>query len=163
MPAASAGLSRMTIWAFQRVRHDRDVCPDMFQSLDLFAAMVDAPNGLASFNVLVRYIFKVAGTPARDINAILDQLERPEVSEIVMTAAEQLHEEGRKEGHKEGRKEGQEQRQRENLLMLLNHRFGPLPEQDLARIRRAELAQLQRWFERCLTARILDDVFTDEP
>jgi hypothetical protein len=72
-----------------------------------------------------------------------------------MTAAEQLHE----EGHKEGR----EQSQRENLLMLLNRRFGPLPEPVLDRLRRAELGQLQQWFERGITAESLDAVFSDEP
>jgi hypothetical protein len=101
----------------------------------------------------VLYILKVAGTPARDVKVILDRLGRPEVSEIVMTAAEQLREEGHKEGH--------EQSQRENLLMLLNQRFGPLPEPALDRIRRAELAQLQRWFERGITAESLEAVFAD--
>jgi predicted transposase/invertase (TIGR01784 family) len=153
----------MTLWAFKHVRHDRDVLPELLQILDLIVAMVDAPSGLAALNVLVRYIIEVAGTPVRDIKVILDQLRRPEVSEIVMTAAEQLREEGRKEGRKEGHKEGHKEGQRENLLMLLNQRFGPLPESVLGHIRRAELAQLQRWFERGITARSLDAVFTDEP
>jgi flagellar biosynthesis/type III secretory pathway protein FliH len=86
-------------------------------------------------------------------------LRRRRATEIVMTAAEQLHEEGRKEGHKEGR----EQTQRENLLVLLNRRFGPLPEQALARIRHASLAQLQDWFDRGITAQSLDAVFADKP
>jgi hypothetical protein len=146
---------RMTVWAFCHVHHDRDVLPALREALDLLAAMVDAPNGHAAFNALVRYIFKVAGTPVRDVKVIVDQLGRPEVSEIVMTAAEQLHE--------EGRKEGREQNQRENLLVLLNRRFGPLSEQTLARIRHASLAQLQSWFDRGITTQSLDAVFADEP
>jgi predicted transposase YdaD len=145
----------LTLWAFRHVRHDRDVLPALRQALDLVAAMVEAPSGLAALDVLVQYILKVAGTPARDIKVILDQLRHPEVSEIVMTAAEQL----RREGHKEGRTEVQ----RENLLLLLNRRFGPLPEPVLARVHHADLAQLREWFERGITAQSLDAVFADAP
>jgi predicted transposase YdaD len=142
---------RMTLWAFCHVHHDRDVLPALREALDLLAAMFDASNGPAALNVLMLYIYRVAGTPARDLKVIVDQLGRPEVSEIVMTAAEQLRDEGR------------EQTQRENLLMLLNRRFGHLPEQIRADIRHAELDQLQRWFERGITAQSLDAVFADEP
>jgi hypothetical protein len=47
--------------------------------------------------------------------------------------------------------------------LLLCGRFGAFSEQACARIRRAKLAQLQRWFERGITARSLDAVFVDEP
>jgi len=75
----------------------------------------------------------------------------PEASETVMTAADQL------------RNEGRQQTQRENVLRLLTRRFGPLPEPVLARIRRAEFALLDCWFDRGITAQSLDDVFADEP
>jgi flagellar biosynthesis/type III secretory pathway protein FliH len=102
---------------------------------------------------------------------VLDQLMLPEVSKIAMTAAEQLREEGRRQGlekglekgRKEGQKQGRERSQRENLLTLLNRRFGPLPARVRTRVRRAELVQLQRWFDRGITARTLDAVFADEP
>ena len=145
----------LTLWAFSHVHHERDVLPDLRRALDLLATMADAPSGLAALAVLVRYILEVSGTPAHDIKAILKQLERPEVSETVMTAAEQLRD--------EGRKEGEEQTQRANLLLLLNQRFGPLSELILARIRRADLAQLDRWFKCGNTAQSLDAVFADAP
>ena len=172
---ALSAVLQMTLWAFKHVRHDRNVIPDLREALDLLAAMLDARSGLAAFEVLMRYIFKVAGTPARDVQVIVDQLGHPEASKIVMTAAEQLREEGRKqglakglakgreEGRKEGREEGRAQSQRENLLTLLSRRFGPLPARFRTRVRRAELAELQRWFERGITATSLDAVFADEP
>jgi predicted transposase/invertase (TIGR01784 family) len=153
----------LTLWAFRHVRHDRDVLPALRQALDLVAAVADAPSGLAALNVVVRYILTVAGTPARELEVILEQLGHAEVSEIVMTAAEQLRREGRKEGRKEGRREGRTEAQRENLLMLLDTRFGPLPEPVLSRIRHAELARLRDWFERAITAQSLDAVFADAP
>jgi hypothetical protein len=70
-----------------------------------------------------------------------------------MTAAERLRREGREEGRRENG--------REYLLTLLQTRFGALPEAVLAAIREAEEATLERWFQRGLMARCLDDVFGD--
>jgi hypothetical protein len=44
------------------------------------------------------------------------------------------------------------------LIRLLTQRFGPLPEETTARIRRADRATLERWTDRFVTARSLDDV-----
>ncbi len=74
-----------------------------------------------------------------------------------MTAAERLRREGRKEGHKEGREENG----RQYLIAMLQARFGALPEAVLAAIRAAEKTQLDRWFQRGIMARSLDDVFSD--
>ena len=72
-----------------------------------------------------------------------------------MTIAEKLRGEGRKEGREEG--------QRENLTRLLILRFGPLSDVVMARIRRADFAVMERWFERGVTASSLDAVFDDSP
>ena len=72
-----------------------------------------------------------------------------------MTAAERL----RREGYEEGSEEGA----RAYLSMLLQVRFGALPEAILAAIQVAEKPQLDRWFERGLEARALDDVFGSVP
>jgi hypothetical protein len=65
---------------------------------------------------------------------------------------------GRKEGRKEGQKEGLMKGERAVLVRLLTRRFGPLPREGLARIRRADLATLERWTDRVLTARTLAEV-----
>jgi hypothetical protein len=44
---------------------------------------------------------------------------------------------------------------------MLQARFGALPEAVVAAIRGAEQATLDRWFERAIMARSLDDVFSD--
>jgi predicted transposase YdaD len=84
-----------------------------------------------------------------------------------MTTAEQLREEGREQGREEareqGRREGRKQGLRESLIRLLTGRFGQLPEPVLARIRRAELTLLDRWFEQGITAASVEAVFADEP
>jgi hypothetical protein len=72
-----------------------------------------------------------------------------------MTMAETLR--------RQGRNEGREETQRENLLKLLHLRFGVLPEPVLARIRQADLDQMDVWFERGVTATTLAAVFSDAP
>jgi predicted transposase YdaD len=66
--------------------------------------------------------------------------------------------EGRTEGHREGRKDGE----RALLLRLLRARFGELPAGAVARVESAEIAVLERWGERVLSAKTLADVL-DEP
>jgi predicted transposase YdaD len=83
----------------------------------------------------------------------------PQASEALMTIAERL----RGEGRQEGRKEGREENQRENLIRLLILRFGPQSDVVLARIRRADFALMERWFERGVTASSLEAVFDDSP
>ncbi len=65
---------------------------------------------------------------------------------------------GRTEGRTEGRKDGE----RALLLRLLRARFGELPAGAVARVESAEIAVLERWGERVLSAKTLADVL-DEP
>ncbi|WP_437292655.1 DUF4351 domain-containing protein [Sorangium sp. So ce426] len=66
--------------------------------------------------------------------------------------------EGRDEGLKEGRDEGLKEGGRNLLLRQLRARFGELPAAVVARIDAADLAELERWGERVLGARTLDEV-----
>jgi hypothetical protein len=61
-------------------------------------------------------------------------------------------------GRDEGRKEGE----RALLLRLMRARFGELPAAAVARVEGADVAQVELWGERVLTARTLADVL-DEP
>ena len=76
-----------------------------------------------------------------------------------MTIAEKLRDEGRQQGFEQGR----EETQRENLITLLSLRLGPLSDVVLARIRHADYALMERWFDRGATASSLDTVFDDSP
>jgi predicted transposase/invertase (TIGR01784 family) len=148
---ALSAVPMTTLWAFRHVRRNRDVIPVLRKALDLLVEVVRAPNGIAALAVLLRYILEVSDSSPGDVQDLLHQFMLPEASETVMTAADHL------------RNEGRQQTQRENVLRLLTRRFGPLPEPVLARIRRAEFALLDRWFDRGIMAQHLDDVFADEP
>jgi predicted transposase/invertase (TIGR01784 family) len=152
---ALSAVPLMTLWVFKHVRHERDAIPALREALDLVAAVLRAPDGLTALRTLMGYILDVTRSAPAPIMDLMRQAELHQASEIVMTAAEQLREEGRKEG----RKEGSERNQRDYLLRLLRQRFGQLPDPVLVRIQRAEVALLDRWFDRGITAPSLDAVF----
>jgi hypothetical protein len=72
---------------------------------------------------------------------------------------EQGIEVGREQGIEVGREQGIQQGERMVLLRLLASRFGQLPQRVARRVERARPAQLERWLERILTAKSLDQVF----
>jgi hypothetical protein len=66
------------------------------------------------------------------------------------TIAEQLRQEGEAKGRQEG--------QRGIVLKQLRIRFGEVPDRVVARLDAATSEQLDRWAERILTAKTIDDV-----
>ena len=75
----------------------------------------------------------------------------------MLTAAEKLRREGEARGKALGKAEGK----REALLLQLRQRFGRVPAATVARIERAETAELDVWFGRVLSASSLSDVLED--
>ncbi len=68
-------------------------------------------------------------------------------------------EKGRAEGLEEGRAEGLEEGRARALLRLLERRFGPLPEDQRARVLTAGSDTLDLWLDRVLDAPTPDAVF----
>ena len=69
--------------------------------------------------------------------------------------------EGEAEGMAEGMAEGEAKGKADALLRLLGSRFGPVPEPYRLRIAAADLDELDRLFDRALTATTLDAVFDE--
>ena len=63
------------------------------------------------------------------------------------------------EGRAEGEEHGIAKGEAKSLSRLLERRFGPLPAAVKARIRKANLAQLDAWIDRVLDAKSLNAVF----
>jgi predicted transposase YdaD len=76
------------------------------------------------------------------------------VSEEIRAWFEDYQRRVRNEGRNEGRAEGE----RSLLLRLLRSRFGELPAEAMARIEAASVTELERWGDRVLTAKTLDEV-----
>jgi hypothetical protein len=83
-----------------------------------------------------------------------DDTMHPDEEETGMTMGERLMQ--------KGAERVQEQTQRRALLRLLAQRFGTLPVAVTERIDAARSPELNRWLDRVLPARSLDDVFADE-
>lgn len=73
------------------------------------------------------------------------------IKEELMTAGEVLIERGRVQGELKG--------ERRALLTVLTTRFGSLPAPVVAQVNAADLAQLDVWIRRGVTAATLDEVF----
>jgi hypothetical protein len=93
-----------------------------------------------------------AGKPEEIVERLL-LVTGEETKEEIVTAAELLIERGLQEGHREG--------QCKMLLKQLGARFGALSGRVMAQVKAADLAQLDLWAERVLTAATLANVLDD--
>ncbi|MCA8950306.1 MAG: Rpn family recombination-promoting nuclease/putative transposase [Planctomycetes bacterium] len=82
-------------------------------------------------------------------------LHRPE--DTIMSTLERTYQQGKNEGKAEGKAEGRA----EALLRLLHKRFGPVDPASETRVRRATIADLDRWTDRVLDAATLAGVLAD--
>lgn len=92
-----------------------------------------------------------------------NQLPQHQAAEDDMNSLEQFrarHAAWENQLRQEGMQQGRRQGQRAFLLRLLRKRFEALPDHVVARVNRADSAQLASWGERILTAATLDEVFT---
>ncbi|MGG3853275.1 DUF4351 domain-containing protein, partial [Caldifermentibacillus hisashii] len=96
----------------------------------------------------------------KDMEQIARQIETtfPEGSEVAMTLADILREEGMQEGLEKGRQEGASQALAKTALQLLTEKFGALPEDLRENIRQADLATLETILQNIFKYQSLDEV-----
>jgi hypothetical protein len=129
--SAAEALAALDRWGDLLVAVDRDAGP---------------PSGRKAVAAIGWYCLEVAQIPAEDLHVTFERiLQRPE--ETIMSTAEKLRREGRTEGRCEV------------LLRLLTKRFGPQSTEIVSRINAAAIPELDRWVDRLLDAKTLDDVF----
>ena len=121
---------------------------------ELLMALWNSPNGRRALEQLIGYALRV--TPSLDPSELSKKVGRviPEAEELVMTAAEQLIQQGRAEGISLGLS-----RQRNLLRRQLELKFGALSADAIAQLESADEATLERYAERVITATVLSDVF----
>ena len=104
------------------------------------------PGGHDNTARFLSYMLDVGDDPPEELRDVLQTHIGPEASEVVMSTAERLREEGRLQG------------QARTLLRLLELKFGRVPEGTADRLAHATAEQLDQWTERVLTANALNDV-----
>ncbi|MED4851225.1 Rpn family recombination-promoting nuclease/putative transposase [Caldifermentibacillus hisashii] len=121
----------------------------------------DKQKGIEFFEITLRYVFNaVRDLTKKDMERIVRQIETtfPEGSEVAMTLADILREEGMQEGLEKGRQEGASQGLAKTALQLLTEKFGALPEDLKEDIKEADLATLETILQNIFKYQSIDDV-----
>jgi len=125
--------------------------------MDVAREVATAPNGLSA--QVLCYILEVNDHVEREtLQALLEREIGPEAKGAMVTAGQQIREEGRQEGRREGRREGE----CAVLLRQLRRRFGDAVNTDIEqRIATASIEQIDTWTERVLSAATLTELLAD--
>jgi len=116
---------------------------------DLIAAVHRAPSRQHGFAGVESYLLEITDLTPEQLRGIVQRAIG--TGDELMSTAERLR--------KEGQAQGRSQQGIETVLRLLARRFGALPETIVHRVNAATLAELDRWTDRILDAKTLDDVF----
>jgi flagellar biosynthesis/type III secretory pathway protein FliH len=111
---------------------------------------------------LLRYIAEVyAELDRKTLEALIAPLANEEHSQMT-TLLQRLFAEGKAEGRAEALREGEANGLRkgkaDSLRIVLEQKFGPLPQEMLEKIEDADLATLESWMRRGVLAASLDEV-----
>jgi predicted transposase/invertase (TIGR01784 family) len=157
--AMRTALARLVAMCFKHARRGADFVPILGGWMNVVREVARAPNGLKALAQVMRYILEVNEQVVPEaLQALLEREIGPETKDTIVTAGQQLIEQGKKEGRQEGRQQGFQ----ELLLRLLRQRFGaevsPHVEQ---RIAAASVEQMEAWSMRVLSAATLAEVLAD--
>ncbi|WP_420584040.1 Rpn family recombination-promoting nuclease/putative transposase [Ruegeria sp.] len=149
-PVAKAGLLTLT----QRGLEHLD---------EIDAALADNPSLQAQFAVYIRQTAQ--GAALEELERKLAAARAGQTEGILGTIMEELRAEGEAKGEARGIAKGEAmglaKGRKQDLIRLLERRFGALSEADRARIEGAGLDQLDAWIDRVLDAKSLKAVFGD--
>ena len=136
-----AALSQLALFCLMRARRTGDLTTELEASWeDRMREVTDAPNGVAAFATVLRYILEASDTPPERVRNLARKL-GPRAEEAYMTGAQILQAEAKAEGKAEGKSEGKA----EVLLKLLELKFGAPNEATKARVLGAAIDDLDRW------------------
>lgn len=107
---------------------------------------------------LLRYIAEVyAELDRKTLEALIAPLANEEHSQMT-TLLQRLFAEGKAEGMQVGEANGLRKGKADSLRIVLEQKFGPLPQEMLEKIEDADLATLESWMRRGVLAASLDEV-----
>ncbi len=121
----------------------------------------DKQSRIEYFETLMRYIFNArANLTETDVKEIIEKMEAtyPEGSEVVMTLAEKLKEEGLKEGLEKGLEKGRREERLNTAIKLLTKKFAPLPEEIKSKISKLDLVTLEIIIDGVFDYESLEDI-----
>ena len=156
--AMRTALAKLVAMCFKYARTHADFLQILGRWMDVVREVILAPNGLEALAQVMRYILEVnEHVRPEALQKLLERDLGPEAKDAIMTAGQQLIEQGIAQGIEQGRRRFQE-----SLLRLLRQRFGgavtPQVEQ---RIATASLDQIEAWLARVVPSATLAELFAD--
>lgn len=122
-------------------------------------AAMAAAAGLDHENAMLYYAL-IERAVSEQVRRKLEEAMRIEGYKFKSEYANRLLSQGRQEGRQEGQEKGRMQAQAESLLRLLElRRFDVTDAQRTRILQSTDLALLQRWFDRAVTAASADEIF----
>jgi hypothetical protein len=150
--AMMSALGQLALLCLGRTKTSQDFLGDLARWADLAVNILESPLGTRALSAVWSYILE-----SRDVEPdLLLHFARelgPKAEEAYMTGAQILSARARAEGKAEGKAEV--------ILNLLVAKFGDVSEPMRGRVIHAKLDELDRWAERLLTAKDVDEVFAD--
>lgn len=169
MQADLSPTSRLALSALKHARDTADLAPLATAWTQLVREVLGEPDSVRALAQIFRYLSLVRG---RGDIPFLEQIADPAVAEAKMQTIAEYYEEkymqqglekglekGLATGLATGLAKGRAEGEQKLLLRQLRYRFGDLPASTLEKITAADEPLLERWAERLLGARTLDEVF----
>ena len=156
---AMTALGRLVLTCLRHARDPEELVAQLGDWADVMREVISAPNGAAALGTVLRYVLMVhPAEPELVLKQLGSAIQDDTLKETLMTAGEVLMQRGKVLGEAQGEARGELQGRRGMLRKLLTLRFGPLPTEATARLDAADVAALDTWAERVLTAATLEDV-----
>ncbi len=151
---AMTALGKPALLCRRDVRRPAVVLQNLTRWADLFTEVLAAPHGAAAARAVLKYI-AAAGRelPPEEIQNIMEHPTAAGTEDAEGTLGDQLREYFMDDGIARGMKD--------MLLLLVEQRFGKLPDAAKARLQAANISTLRGWAPRVLTAATLDDIFAE--
>ncbi|HMA03325.1 MAG TPA: Rpn family recombination-promoting nuclease/putative transposase [Gemmatimonadaceae bacterium] len=153
--AMHTALAKLVTMCFKHARTRTDFVNILGHWIDVVREVAEAPNGLQALAQVMRYILEVNEHVGSDaLQVLLEREIGPQAKDTIVTAGQQLIEQGRKQGIEQGFQQ--------MLLRLLRQRFGDQVDTQVEqRIVTASVEQIETWSRRVLSAPTLAELFVD--
>jgi Domain of unknown function (DUF4351) len=148
---AMTALVRLVAVCFKHARTGGEFVEILSRWMDVVREVARAPNGLQALAQVMRYILEVNEQVRPEaLQALLEREIGPQAKDTIVTAGQQLIEQGRQQGFQEV------------LLRQLRQRFGDqVNAQVEQRIVTASIEQIETWSMRVLSAATLAELFAN--
>jgi predicted transposase/invertase (TIGR01784 family) len=149
--AMMTALAKLVSLCFKHARTRPDFLEIFAHWIDVVREVAGTPNGWAALNLVMRYIIEVnEHLQPEALQALMEREVGPQAKDAVVTAGQQLIEQGFQQG------------ERAVLLRQLRRRFGGEVDTPVEqRIATASIEQVELWVDRVLSAATLAEIFAD--